>query len=143
MSKQLNHPDEPAYAQIVSTDFCSYANKLPIILGRASKQNPDGFIDISPVIKDQKISRQHAVIDFNHENGYYTITNNGRQSIIVDHKSVLKGNTVALSSCSSIRIGSSLFYFRLPKDKYVDIQTIPVSEKRVANEEEDKKKIKS
>lgn len=119
---------QSGFAMLKGSNWIYYLKDIMCIIGRsAEKHSCRGFIpekqDKTPWELDvnlgqhKGISRQHALIAYNFEDGCFEIKNlSKRFSLKVNGEIVKPNEDLPLSSKSSITIGNQEFYFLLPVD---------------------------
>ena len=112
--------EETAFAKLLGKTgdnemIKKFITNYPVKLGRTKEDGEECRIQIGT---SKSISREHAVIDWNPDNGSFEIKCLGKNGITVNQMLYKPDNIPApLKQHSAIKIGDSRFYFLLPKER--------------------------
>jgi hypothetical protein len=106
----LEYEDIEAYAKLEGPGYKQFITKPVVYLGRESNNitNEEQTIFIGD---SQKISRQHAKIQWSSTKGEWEFTNLSKNKVIVNGTTFRKEESLRLPSCSAIKIDKYRFYF--------------------------------
>ncbi len=113
--KFREYEDISSFGKLEGLDFKQFIYKYNIILGRESNTEGGEGFDQEQLIfigDSQKISRKHAVINWNFEKGEWQIEILSKNKAIVNGMTLRKGDPpMILEPKSAIKIDKYKFYF--------------------------------
>ena len=128
---EMKHPEgRTAFAKIAGNGWTFYVDDLEVRIGRPPDErmpedqqdgiNGDPSLDKSLVHIDlgpsKLVSRQHAWIKFNEENGRWFISINGRNGARLDDLLLSRGQSAELGSGAVIEIAGTQMIFVMPNE---------------------------